>query len=183
MNHCGVCGNSDVFSGGVSPQRGLGNTLLKLSCNHHICLKCAEDTIKMDSHNACPKCGIFLANDINKLITDHLNDPENKLAFEHGFQNGAVIWTYSGANGKKWAYTRDQCKSIEEAYEEFLIDGTKKEFRLNVSNGSWYILNFDSMQQSNFNDNNKTRNLDRFEMDSYQDIIDNDVIGISGKRI
>lgn len=169
MNSCCVC-STDSKS-------------LKLSCQHHICLKCASETIRMDNQHACPKCGSFLANDIGNLFMDYMKDPDNSFEFNFGFKTNDVVWTYSGANGNNWAFSADQCKTIENAYAEYLTDGTKKEFKLNVTTGSWYVLDFDAMQQYSFNDNTKRRTLDRFELESYKDLADNHVVGVAGKKI
>jgi len=159
-NLCVVCEKSSIFC---------------LSCNHGLCKGCAEELVKTDKYNYCPKCDNYLDVDIKKLFTDYANN-------NNEFVNGDAIWCYSGANSNWWSFTPNQCKLIENNFQLFLDETELNEMKLTVSIGSIYTLNFENMTQSSFNDNTKKRNLKRFEFKSSTDFTDNNVVGIAGKK-
>lgn len=170
----------------------------KLSCSHTLCAKCASDKINENQIISCPKCGIICQDDIKTLFDTYMSVPINKLFVDHDFIQDDVLWTYSGFRENKWLYTREQCITIENAYKNFLdlnddessnssVDESNdiSEFNLSVTinnNTTTYILNFDNMDQHPLNDSTKKRNLDRFLLCSYDDITNNNIIGVAGKK-
>jgi len=176
---------------------------LRLSCSHYVCPTCANNMINENQYVSCPKCGIICQEDIKTLFDIYISNPINKLFFNYGFAIDNVLWTYSGFRENKWLYDKKQCSMIEDAYKKYLnlsdselstespettseeTSSNNSEFNIDITiNGNTvtYILNFENMKQYPINDNTKKRNLCRFTLYSYDDITENNIIGVAGKK-
>uniref|UniRef100_A0A6C0C9Q2 RING-type domain-containing protein n=1 Tax=viral metagenome TaxID=1070528 RepID=A0A6C0C9Q2_9ZZZZ len=176
----------------------------QLSCSHTICFVCAAQTfVPPNNSGSCPACGLILATDIKTMYDEFIKVPLNKLRLEHGFMVNDILWTYGGYNGNQWLYTRKQCVDIEEQYQKYadcssstesdlvsssddsfgLDDTSTMTLQLNVGNNTVeYVLNFENMSQYPKADASKTRSLTRIPLMSYDDITNNKIVGVSGKK-
>lgn len=155
---------------------------LSMSCSHTICVACVKQLVQTNNYNSCPTCGNFLLDDINKLYLEYMKDPTNSFYSNYGFKNNDTIWAYQGANGNYWAFTKYQCDIIESKYQKYIGDNVSAEFQLLVSTGNIYIINFHDMIQYASKNEQKMRDIIRFKMLQYQDIIDNKIIGVAGTK-
>jgi hypothetical protein len=174
-----------------------------LSCSHTICFACAAQTfIPPNNSGSCPACGFILTTDIKTMYDEFVKVPMNKLRLEYGFTVNDVLWTYGGYGGNKWLYTRKQCADIEEQYKKYTDSDSSTESELGSSDDSFglddtsrmtlqlniggnmieYVLDFENMCQYPKADTYKTRNLNRIPLITYDDITNNKIVGIGGKK-
>lgn len=176
----------------------------QLSCSHIICSVCAAQTfVPPNNGTSCPACGFILTTDIKTMYDEFIKIPMNKLQSEYGFTIDDILWTYGGYSGNQWLYTRKQCVDIEEQYKKYvdcnsstesdlvsssddsfgLDDTSKMSLSLNIGNNTIeYTLDFENMCQYPKTDAYKTRSLNRIHLFTYDDITNNKIIGVSGKK-
>lgn len=178
-----------------------------LSCSHNICVPCARQVCAVPhAGDSCPACGFVLTTSIDTLLDDFLKEPMNKLWLEHGFVANDILWTYAGYKTNQWLYTREQCLQIEEQYKKYMDceSSTESDLVSNSSDDSFgidddavvglnimtlggaglsnYEINFESMTQYPKNDASKTRSINRITLLTYDDIKNNNVLGVGGKK-
>jgi len=178
-----------------------------LSCSHNICVPCAKQACTAPhTGDTCPGCGLVLTTSIKTLLDDFVKEPMNKLWLEHGFIANDILWTYGGYKPNQWLYRREQCLQIEEQYKKYVDceSSTESDLVSSSSNDSFginnesivglkimtlgsagtsnYEINFETMTQYPTNDASKTRLINRITLMTYDDITNNSIIGVGGKK-
>ena len=156
------------------------SALLKLSCGHILCEFCIQKFIGQTQSDFCPKCSVSLASNMQTLLMTHKKSNSS-------FNPGDILWTYEGRNGNQWLYTKDQCDLIESSFTQYEMHDSDtlmdiSLFTLDINPGNSYILDFEEMVQYPSNDSTKKRSLNRIIYGSEDDIVDNNIVGISGKK-
>jgi hypothetical protein len=159
--------------------------LIKISCNHFICLDCIEILIDDEKYDNCPMCNILLTKNLHKIYADFLADPILKLQHYFGINIGDILWYYSG-NGHNWLYTKDVCNQLNTAFEKYDVDGISSTTKIQITVGNaiqTYVVDFVSSSQYSENTPNKQRNISSFKLKSLSDLKKYKIIGVSGKLL
>jgi len=179
--------------------------LTPLSCSHTLCFICAAGTFNPPNNgDSCPTCGLILMTNIKTLYDEFMKIPLNKLQFEYGFTVNDILWTYKGYGENQWLYTRKQCIDIEEQHKKYVDcdgstesdlvsssedsfglddDTSKMTLKIDISgNITEYILDFENMNQYPTSDIYKKRSLNRIQLFTYDDVTNNKIIGVGGKK-
>lgn len=176
-NSCCKC-----FSGETNTSK-----LLKMSCEHLICLACTDTLINTSEYEKCPSCQITISKNLHKLFSEYMVDPKSKLAYYHDIHVGDVLWLYNG-NGHNWLYSKQHSQKINTAFEEY--ESTQNsilstmEIEIKIGNKiETYVIDFDAQVQYQKTAPNKQREISCFTYKSVADLKKNKIIGIAGKML
>lgn len=165
------------------------NYLLKLSCDHSICLDCSNHLIESNSTTNCPQCRTILVKRIDVFFAEYMTNPIIKLAHYHKINIGDMVWAYKG-NGHHWLYSKEHCDQIEGAFEQFdetdTSDGELDELEITININDQpeiYVIDFQAMEQYQKNAPHKRRGVFSFELKSKKDLTKNKIIGVAGSLL
>ena len=155
--------------------------LYTLSCNHTICLDCIIDLNNNNNTDCCPTCNVVLTKNLKSLYKSFKNDPMAKLSYYHNIKKGDVVWCYAGYNNF-WFYSKDKCAYFEEKYADYEAGLNNGLIPFKIQ-GVDYILDLDNVIQYQLNAKNKRRPINRFVLNSLNDLKTSKIIGIEGKLL
>lgn len=169
-NFCEKCLKYDKFYDELS---------YKFECDHTICVECISKEIQ---NNNLSKCGICAKNiNLNlKQIYDELNlIPIVNLKYNYGFNFENPLWLYFlNTSNKKWLYSKNHNDLINAAYNCYKLNQIHN-FEIDINN-KLYIIDFKNNKQYPKNFPNKFRTIKMLNLNSSEDITNNNIVGVAG---
>lgn len=171
----------------------IGEFGFHISCNHYICLDCAQLLIDNNDYKTCPLCKNTLATNLHTIFADFLISPVGKLIYHYDFLINDTLWYYAG-NNHNWLYSKEDCNILNNAFMEYQdkVDDTSdsdsisediSKCELTVGpNSETYVIDFNKEIQYPKKFPNKVRTVSNFVFNNMNSIDNKKIIGVAGQK-